>query len=90
MSIKRVNTLNPDSASIVNKEYIDISVSLSDISASGYSESVKTNYSATTVILTVPLEENLPNNMYYTPIYKEKIDYGTWLTRINKNFQELN
>lgn len=28
--------------------------------------------------------------MYYTPLYTEKLNYDTWLTTINRNFQELN
>ena len=80
---------NPDSGSIVNKEQIDISLSLFDVSASGHSASIHTNYSATVQTVTIP-EENLKDrSVYYTPIYKEKLDYNVWLTKINKNFEEL-
>jgi uncharacterized phage protein gp47/JayE len=89
MSITQLNIQNPDSESIVNKERIDISVSLFDISASGHSGSVNTNYTTTLQLITVPLDEATDRNLYYTPIYKEEINYSTWLTRINKNFQEL-
>jgi hypothetical protein len=90
MSITVLNIVNPDSESIVNKERIDISVSLFDVSASGYSGSVATNYSVTIPIITVPLDEDADKNLYYTPIYREELNYDTWLTTVNKNFEELN
>ncbi len=49
---------NPDSASIANKEQIDISLSIAEVSASGHSGSIFTNYSATVQVVTIP-EENL-------------------------------
>lgn len=90
MAIKFLSSsTNPDSSSIANKEQIDISLSLFDISASGQTASIHTNYSVTIQNVTIP-EENLSNrSTYYTPIYKEKLDYKVWLTRINKNFEEL-
>jgi hypothetical protein len=83
------SSTNPDSANIVNKEQIDISLSLFEVSASGYSASIFTNYSATVQTVTIPEEELVNRSLYYTPIYKEKLDYNVWLTRINKNFEEL-
>lgn len=83
------SSVNPDSASIVNKEQIDISLSLFDVSASGQSSSIRTNYSATVQIVASPEEGVSNSSMYYTPIYKEKLDYSVWLTEINKNFEEL-
>lgn len=90
MTTRLLNITNPDSESISRKSQIDISLSLFDVSASGHSGSVNTNYSSTVQVVTVP-EEGLTNkSVYYTPIYKEKLDYNVWLTRINKNFEELN
>jgi hypothetical protein len=80
---------NPDSASIANKEQIDISLSIAEVSASGHSGSIFTNYSATVQVVTIPEENLLDRSVYYTPIYKEKLDYNVWLSRINKNFEEL-
>lgn len=83
------SSVNPDSASIANKDQIDISLSLFEVSASGQSASIQTNYSATVQVVTLP-EEGLTNrSVYYTPIYKEKLDYTTWLNTVNKNFEEL-
>jgi hypothetical protein len=83
------SSVSPDSGSIVNKEQIDISLSLFDVSASGQSASIHTNYSATVQTVTLPEEGLMDRSVYYTPIYKEKLDYNVWLTRINKNFEEL-
>jgi len=82
-------SINPDSESIANKEQIDISLSLFDVSASRQSASIDTNYSATIQKVTLPEEGLMNRSVYYTPIYKEKLDYNVWLTRINKNFEEL-
>lgn len=83
------SSVNPDSGSVVNKEQIDISLSLFDVSASGQSASIFTNYSATVQTVTIPEEGLMDRSVYYTPIYKEKLDYTVWLNRINKNFEEL-
>jgi hypothetical protein len=80
---------NPDSGSIVNKEQIDISLSSFDVSASEQSNVVQTNYSFT--VQSVFVDTNVKDgSVYYTPIYKENIDYEEWLKRIDRNFQELN
>ena len=89
MTFSIVNTPNPDSASISSKEIIDLSISLFDVSASGHSGSVVTNYSSTGQVVVVG-SSNPTGSTYYTPIYKEKLDYNVWASRINKNFQELN
>jgi hypothetical protein len=80
---------NPDSASIANKEQIDISLSIAEVSASGHSGSIFTNYSTTIQVVTIPEPNLLDRSVYYTPIYKEKLNYNVWLNRINKNFDEL-
>lgn len=89
MSIISVNVSNSESESISRKEQIDISLSLFEVSASGYSGAIKTNYTNTSQIVVIPDETIVSGSLYYTPIYKEKIDYQTWLSRINKNFEEL-
>jgi hypothetical protein len=87
--ILKIDSPNPDSGSIVNKEQIDISISLFDITTGSLSGSIITNYTATSQIISLPLGEEVPSNMYYTPIYEEKLSYSEWLVRINKNFEEL-
>lgn len=89
MATTLLNITNPDSESIVTKRQIDISLSEFDVSASGHSGSILTNYSSTVQIITLPEENLLNRSVYYTPIYKEKLNYSAWLTKINKNFQEL-
>lgn len=93
---------NPDSASIVNKNTIDISFTLTDVTASSansgslngmsYTSSVQPNYTATGQTVIIPRD---PNNLgdgyvYYTPVYTEKLNYQVWQQRVNKTFQELN
>lgn len=80
---------NPDSESVSRKNEIDISISLFDVSSSGHYDEIKTNYTITAQKITIPDQEYNKDSLYYTPIYKEKLDYQTWLTRINKNFEEL-
>jgi hypothetical protein len=83
-------TQNPDTASIINKKTIDISVSLADISASNYtgSRSVGLNYSNTEIQVYVSSSASA-NATYYVPVYAEKINYNIWKQTINKSFQEL-
>lgn len=84
-----LNLQNPDSQSISQKNQIDISLSLFDISASGNYGKIQTNYSTTTQVVTLPEPNLVASSSYYTPIYKEKLNYSVWLNRINKNFEEL-
>lgn len=90
MAIYLVNTVNPDSSSIMLKRDIDISFSSFDVSASGHLDGILTNYTKTEIVVTIPEAEYLNSSSYYVPIYTEKLDYDTWLTRINRNFEELN
>jgi hypothetical protein len=83
------NIENPDSGSISAKNYIDISLSLFDVSASGYFGKIQTNYSATVEKITIPDDDFINSSSYYTPIYTEKINYNEWLSKINRNFEEL-
>lgn len=87
-----IQTQNPDSRSIADKNIIVMPLSTFDISASGYfNESIKTSYSNTTQLLTLPVynTSSLSGYVYYTPLYKEKLNYEVWKQRVNKNFQEL-
>jgi len=88
MPFSIINKSNPDSASIANKEVIDLTISTFDVSASGHSGSIMTNYS-TTIQMVIIGSSTPTGSTYYTPIYKEKLDYTVWANRINKNFQEL-
>jgi hypothetical protein len=80
---------NADTIPISLKEEISIALSLTDLEAIGYSDKLQSNYSATELVVTIPTEDYINSSSYYTPLYKEKLDYNTWLSRINKNFQEL-
>jgi hypothetical protein len=84
-----LDIVNPDSSSISNKGEIDITVSLFDISASGHFGEINTNYTETEIVTYIPAPDYLTSSSYYTPIYSEKINYETWINRINRNFQEL-
>lgn len=89
METIRINVENPDSASIVTKDEVNINISMFDISASGYLNKLHTNYSQNELVVTIPEREYTNSSSYYTPIYTEKLNYDVWLTKINKNFQEL-
>lgn len=82
-------SINPDSEALRNKETIDISISMVDVFAVGETESIQTNYSATTQTIIIDATTN-NGSVYYTPLYTEKIDYEAWLRKIDRNFQELN
>jgi len=82
------SSVNPDSGSITSKSSIDLSVSLFDISQSGNLDTIQLNYIGDEQRVVIP-EPDAPPSLYYTPIYKEKINYDVWITTINKNFQEL-
>ncbi len=84
-----LNITNPYSESISKKEYVDISLSIFDVSASGHFGQIQTNYSITTQKVYVPEKNFLNSSSYYTPIYTEKLSYTEWLTKINRNFEEL-
>lgn len=97
-----VSGSNPDSGSIVNKDTINISFTLTDVTASSansgslngmsYTSSIQTNYTVTGQTVVIPRDpDNLGDGyVYYTPIYAEKLNYQVWQQRVNKTFQELN
>lgn len=84
-----LNIPNPDSGSVVNKENISLTISEFDVSASNKMSSIQTDYLGMSQVVTIPEPGRETTSSYYTPIYKEKINYDTWLVRINKNFEEL-
>lgn len=79
---------NPDKNSIMNKDTIDISVSLTDITASNATESIKLSTNKSEIEVYVDSEETV-GSVYYTPLYTEKINYNVWKRIINKSFTEL-
>jgi hypothetical protein len=83
------NVTNPDSQSILDKTRVNISLSTTDISASMQTTGIRTNYSITSQVIFIDSDIDESAKFYYTPIYKEKLDYNVWLSRINKNFEEL-
>lgn len=90
MAYTLLNITNPDSESIASKTQINISISLFDISASGNFGKIQTNYSDAIQTVSIPERNYINSSSYYTPLYTEKLNYSTWLTTINKNFEELN
>lgn len=83
---------NPDSADIISKNTVDISLTSTDVSASYYSSSIQQNYagSGLSVVTPRPNSSIERGNIYFTPLYTEKLDYQEWKSRVNKNFLELN
>lgn len=86
-----INTINPDSASIANKETINISFSTTDISASNKQHSILPSYlqDSQTVVIPNSPDENIQGYLYYTPIYREKLSYKQYIATVNKTFEEL-
>jgi hypothetical protein len=87
-----LTTSNPDSASISRKAPISYTVAYSDINAiRELSASIKLSGDETFQVVTIPVvdEEPAKGTVYYTPIYKEKINYNEWINKINRNFNEL-
>jgi hypothetical protein len=79
---------NPDTSAIQQKQMIDITLNPFDITASGYSEKIKLNYSNSEIVL-ISDEASEKFDIYFTPIYTETLSYQQWKTQINKSFQEL-
>lgn len=80
---------NPDKPSINKKRTIQIPMSLSDISASGYLPRVQTSYGGNEIVIYDDDDASTIGDVYYTPLYTEKINYNEWKIRINKSFEEL-
>lgn len=80
---------NPDKINIEEKLTIDINMKETEISASGYLNIIDTNYSKQEIFVFDDNNSQTKGDVYYTPIYKEKINYEEWKRRINKTFEEL-
>lgn len=88
------NEINPDHDAIIGKLPIDISLSVSDISASLATGSlpvaaIKTGYTQQRIVLVDDNDPTTVGDAYYTPVYIEKISYAEWKVRVNKTFFEL-
>lgn len=81
-------TPNPDKEAITNKDTINISVSLNDITASNATQSINLNSNKTEIKVYVDSTETT-GSTYYTPVYTEKINYEVWKKIVNKSFTEL-
>lgn len=79
---------NPDTPSIRSKKPIDISLTQFDVSASQANVKMNTITGIITVHPTVTGSSDIAE-LYFTPMYKEKINYNEWKTTVNKSFSEL-
>ena len=92
-----IDSINPDKESISSKSTINIGLSLQDISSSvvptsGIAlEEFKPNYTSTALTIVIPRGDALPTSgqLYYTPVYTEKLSYDVWRMTIDKTFAEL-
>lgn len=82
------STQNPDTNSISNRKIIDISLSEFDASAS--QAKIKANFATSTITIhpTVSGSSDIAE-LYFTPMYAEKINYAEWKNVVNKSFSEL-
>jgi len=81
-------SINPDKKAVKEKDTVDIRVSLTDLTASYATESVKLNNALSEITVYVDSLETT-GATHYTPVYVEKIDYETWKKTVNKSFLEL-
>ena len=86
-----VNTSNPDSGSISRRELVNISFSVTDISASRQENNILPTYllDSQTVVLPDTPEDSVQGYLYYTPLYREQLNYNQYLAVVDKTFQEL-
>lgn len=81
---------SPDAAAIVAKGVVDISLSVSDVSASLMSgslavDSVTLNPTKQKIVVI----DDGSDGVYFTPIYTERLNYTEWQRTVNKTFEEL-
>ncbi len=88
-SIPVLSEENPDKDAIKNKARIDITLTTTDISASGAQDSIALNFVQNEVVSINDGASDTKGDAYFTPLYTEKINYDVWKTTINKSFQEL-
>ena len=81
---------SPDAAAIVAKGVVDISLSISDVSASLMSgsltvDSITLNPTKQKIVVI----DDGSAGVYFTPIYTERLSYNEWQRTVNKTFEEL-
>lgn len=84
-----VSGSNPDKASIQRKKIIDISLNSTDVSASNAYDDILLNYTQTEITIINDKQNGTKGDVYYTPLYTEKINYSVWKRTIDKSFKEL-
>jgi hypothetical protein len=92
-----IDSINPDKESINTKSTVNIGFSVQDVSSSAVPTSgidlyeFKPNYAFTGLTVVVPRGDTLPmtGQLYYTPVYSEKLSYDVWKVSIDKTFLEL-
>lgn len=82
-----ININNPDTEKIETKSELDISYNLPEVSASGYSSSVRFNGNDISIQNDIIIPSG--SNRYYTPIFRENLSYDVWKTTVNKTFNQL-
>lgn len=85
---------NPDLDNVANKRTVDISVSQFDIDSSlsmGDIDpaAVLLDYTGQSIVLYNDGQQETNGDLYYTPLYGEKLNYEEWKSRVNKDFVEL-
>lgn len=92
--IRTTNTIvtasvsNPDKDAITKKNIIDISVSEQDVLLSDLP--VQVNYTDGTIYVHETISGSSEvAELYFTPLYKEKLKYSEWVKAIDKTFVEL-
>ena len=88
------NYENPDTDNLANKRTVDISVSQFDIDSSlsvGDIDpaGVRLDYTGQSIVLYNDGQLETDGDLYYTPLYGEKLSYDEWKRRVNKDFVEL-
>ena len=81
---------SPDAAAIVAKGVVDISLSISDVSASLMSgsltvDSITLNPTKQKIVVC----DDGSDGVYFTPIHTERLSYTEWQRTVNKTFEEL-
>lgn len=79
---------NPDKGALFKKEIVDLGLSEEDVKLAEIS--VKANYVSNFIVVhpTVTGSTDVAE-LYFTPLYKETINYDEWKQVINKKFLEL-
>lgn len=83
------SVINQDKRSANIKNTIDIQLTEFDVSQSAKRDSIKLNFSKNEITVLNDGISSTVGDIYFTPVYTEKIRYDVWKTVINKSFQEL-